>query len=466
MGPPVRPRFRPLGLPPRLALGFAAAIVAVLAAGLFSSLAFSATAQSSASLEEVAARRLAIEELESSLLVAHTALDAYLGTRDPAHREAHGRAASKIAPALERLASPSAGVLAGERGHVDRLGPEIAALRAEHEAALAAADAGAFARALALRRDGVGREALEHARAEIEELDLAGDRLARERQEVWARSIRVANGVFLAAVAMLLVLVALAARLVRDEVRAREENEAARERALALQQRLMAVVSHDLRNPLTGILAAGWSLSRASLPREEGQLARRIVVAGRRMERLIRDLLDWSRLHGGGGIPVSVCDGDVAGVCRSVAEEMADAHVARIRIEREGDTCAVFDPDRLEQIVANLVSNALKYAPGDTPVHVRVVGEESEVRVEVRDEGPGLPPEVRAELFEPFRRGSGAAKGDGGSLGLGLFIVRTLAEAQGARVEVESAPGSTTFAVRIPRRPSAEVVEAGTLRSA
>jgi signal transduction histidine kinase len=466
MGPPVRSRLRPFGLPPRIALGFAVAIGAVLAAALFSSLAFSATAKSSARVEEAAARQLAIEELESSLLVAHTALDAYLGTRDPAHRERHGSATSRIGPALERLASRSAGALAEGRDTVDRLRPEIATLRAEHEAALALADAGVFARALALRRDGVGREALERARMEIEELGLTGARLARERQDVWARSVRVANGVFLVAVAVLLVVVAQAARLVRDEVRGREENEAARERTLALQQRLMAVVSHDLRNPLTGILAAGWSLSRAHLPREEGKLARRIVVAGRRMERLIRDLLDWSRLHGGGGIPVSVRDADVASVCRSVTEEMADTQVPRIRIEREGDTCAVFDPDRLEQIVANLVSNALKYAPGDTPVHVRVVGEESEVRVEVRDEGPGLPPEVRAGLFEPFLRGRGAAKGDG-SLGLGLFIVRTLAEAQGARVEVESAAGrGTTFAVRIPRRPSAEVAAAATLRTA
>jgi signal transduction histidine kinase len=160
-----------------------------------------------------------------------------------------------------------------------------------------------------------------------------------------------------------------------------------------------------------------------------------------------------------------VCDGDVADVCHRVAEELSDSQVARIRIEREGDSSAVFDPDRLEQVVANLVSNALKYAPADTPVHVRVVGGEAEVRVEVRDEGPGLPPEVEAGLFEPFRRGPGAAKGDG-SLGLGLFIVRTLADAQGAKVEVDSAPGrGTAFTVRIPRKPGPWLVAATALRA-
>jgi signal transduction histidine kinase len=461
---PSRSRLRPLGLPPRIALGFAAAIAALGAAGIFAAVAFSTTKRSSALAEAVSARQLAIEEVESALLVAHTALDAHLGTRDPAHRARHLRAGGKIASGLERLAA-LVGPGTADRARVERIRVEVAALADEHRAALALADAGAFDRALALRHEGGGREALERAKAELEELELASQRLAAERQALWGRRVQLSNAIFVIASGVLLVLVAFAARLVRDEVRAREENEAARDRALALQQRLMAVVSHDLRNPLTGILAAAWSLSRARLPDAEAQLARRMVAAGRRMERLIRDLLDWSRLHAGGGIPVSVCDADVADVCRHVAEEQSEAQLARVRLEREGDTRAVFDPDRLEQIVANLLSNALKYAPGATPIHVRVTGEGDEVVVEVRDEGPGLPEEVRAELFEPFRRGHTAASGDGG-VGLGLFIVRTLADAQGARVDVETAPGrGTAFRVRVPRRPSEEIL-AATLRSA
>jgi len=109
------------------------------------------------------------------------------------------------------------------------------------------------------------------------------------------------------------------------------------------------------------------------------------------------------------------------------------------------------------------VSNALKYAPGETPVRIRVTGEDGEVVIEVHDEGPGLPAEVRAQLFEPFRRGR-AAGADGG-LGLGLFIVRTLADAQGARVEVESGAGrGTTFRVGVPRRASGKAL-AATLRA-
>src|SRR5512139_2382585 len=174
MGPP-RSRFRPLGLPPRIALGFAAAIGAVLAAGLFSSLAFSTTAQSSALAEEATARQLAIEELESALLVGHTALDAYLGTRELGHRDRHDQAAGRISPALERLAALSAGTIGSERNHIETIRTDVARLAREHAAALAFADAGAFDRPLALRRAGAGREALEHAKVEIEELELAGE---------------------------------------------------------------------------------------------------------------------------------------------------------------------------------------------------------------------------------------------------------------------------------------------------
>jgi signal transduction histidine kinase len=441
---------RCLGLPPRVALGFAAALVALVAAGSFSSAALSAQGASSRLVSEAAQTALAIEEVESALLVAHTALDAYLGARDPAHRQRHQRATAKLAPTVGELARLAGRFAAAERDVVERIAPEVATLRAEHDEVLARADGGDLAGARALRGELRGTEALERAMVSLDLLELHVGRLADERQGAWARSVRSSNAVFLLAHAALLVLILLAARRVREEIRAREENEAAHERALAVQRRLMAIVSHDLRNPLTGVLAAGWSLSRAELPREQAVLARRIMVAGRRMERLIRDLLDWSRFQGGAGIPVTVCEADLHDVCRRIADEHADRQAARIQLTRAGDTRAIFDPDRMEQVVANLLGNALKYAPPETAVHVRAVGEEDEVRLEVRDEGPGLPPEVRSELFAPFNRGRGAV--DETSLGLGLFIVRTLAEAQGATVEVESAPGrGTSFVVKLRR---------------
>jgi signal transduction histidine kinase len=218
----------------------------------------------------------------------------------------------------------------------------------------------------------------------------------------------------------------------------------------------MAVVGHDLRNPLSGILATGWALGRLNLPPEAARMARRIVVAGRRMERLIRDLLDWSRVQGGAALRIAARPADLHDVCQRIADELGDRDGARLRIEREGDTRAVFDADRLEQIVCNLVSNALRHAPAETPVRVRAVGDGDEVRLEVQDEGPGVPQEARARIFEAFQQGP---DGHRAGLGLGLFIVRALAEAHGGTVELASTPGRTTFVVRLRRGPLDETAE-------
>jgi signal transduction histidine kinase len=166
------------------------------------------------------------------------------------------------------------------------------------------------------------------------------------------------------------------------------------------------------------------------------------------MESLVRDLLDWSRTQRGGPIPVSTRESELDEVCRRVADEFQERE--RIRVEREGDTRARFDPDRMQQVVGNLLVNALRYAPPGTPVVVRAVGASDEVRVEVHDQGRGIPPEEQPAIFEAFQRGRGEV-GSGLGLGLGLFIVRAVAEAHGGRVDVTSAPGRTTFVVRLPR---------------
>lgn len=450
---PSRPNRRFLGLPPRIAIGFGAAVVSLAAAAVFATVALSARTGLSALHEHAAGDQLALEEVESTLLVAHSALDAYLGTRDPRARARHLRALSKLEPALGALPALPA-LDPAERSEIDGLLPEVEAVESELAKALALADAGSFAEARALRARGVGTGALERAKDAIEVLEVQEkariDRLkaAAEREAV------VSTDVFLLAIAAMLVLVALAGRLVRDEIRARERNEDEREQALKVQRRLLAVVSHDLRNPLTGILTAGWALARAESPQGSAALARRIVAAGQRMERLIRDLLDWSRIHAGADIPLALCDADAYDVCRRITDELSLRQHGRISLEREGDTSAVFDPDRMEQVVANLVANALKYSPTDAPVRVRVVGEESSVGIEVLDEGPGIPPDTRTQLFQPFRRGLNGDSRDPSRVGLGLFIVRTLTEAQGGRIEVDSAPGrGTRFVVRLPRPP-------------
>ncbi|HYG69193.1 MAG TPA: HAMP domain-containing sensor histidine kinase, partial [Anaeromyxobacteraceae bacterium] len=220
-----------------------------------------------------------------------------------------------------------------------------------------------------------------------------------------------------------------------------------------LQQRLMAMVGHDLRTPLSGITWNAALLVRSGLPHAEADLVRRISASAKRMERLIRDVLDYGRVHAGAGIPIAPEPGDLAVICREVVEQSHDA-AHPVSLAANGETTGTWDADRVEQVVANLVANAVKYGPAGRPVSVRLHGEPDAVRIEVHDEGGGIPPTVRSRLFEPWRCGDGVE--GKGSVGLGLFIVRTLAEAHGGTVSVDSdAERGTTFTVRLPRRVSA-----------
>ncbi len=446
-------------------MGFGAAIVSLAVAGLFAMQALAARTFESALYAHASEDQLALEEVESALLISHTALDAYLGMREASHRERHLRAVGKLESALAGLSRVVALDPTGQED-VARLMPELEKVRGEQDRVIELADAGLISEARALRARGEGTAAAGRAKDIIDQLETHAEIEVGTRRAAAERNATASKNIFLGAIGVLLVLVALAARLVRDEIRARERNEHERAEALEVQRRLMAVVSHDLRNPLTGILAAGWALSRAELPGDASQLARRIVTAGRRMERLIRDVLDWSRLHAGAGVPLTFCDADAWDVCRRIAEELSEQQGGRVELRHEGDTHAVFDPDRMEQVVGNLVMNALKYSPPDKRVQVRVAGEEAAVRIDVRDEGPGIPEGAREDLFEPFTTSRNGDSKDESRVGLGLFIVRTLTEAQGGRIAVESEPGrGTTFSVRIPRSVAAHVARGAERRT-
>lgn len=446
-----------LGLPKRVAAGFAVALASLVASGVLTGVTLGKRTDASVAAELAADTQLAIEELESAMLVADAALDAYVAGGDARHRARYETARDMIPGALERLTRVVAAEGVDEDGrHLGRLRPAVKRLVDGQGRALALADAGRRAEARMLRATEAAPP-LERAHAALDALE---EREAGEvvRTMALSKSTRlISNGVFLGLDVVLLVCVLGAVRVVRQEIRVRDEHEAELARAQEVQQRLVAVVSHDLRNPLSGILTAAWALARADLPDDAKRAARRIMAAGRRMERLIRDLLDWSRAKAGAEIPVHLREADLYELCVRVADDLRDPRFHRIEIVRQGDTLAEFDPDRMEQVVANLISNALKYGDPERPVRVGAVGEERAVRLEVHDEGPGLDPAIQASIFEPFHRAPREHPGARTSVGLGLFVVRTLSEAQGAQVNVESVPGrGTTFVVTVPRAPRPE----------
>ncbi len=216
-----------------------------------------------------------------------------------------------------------------------------------------------------------------------------------------------------------------------------------------LQERLVAIVGHDLRTPLQVIhLGVSTALRSAGLSPELERTLGRVARSAQRMRGIIDDLLDFSRARQGQGIPVAKGPLDLAEVCRRALAELAPLSGGRtLSLEVHGDTALEGDAGRLLQVASNLVGNAVQHGTG--PVEVDLRGDGDEVTLEVRNGGPAIAPEVLPHLFEPFRRGGG--EGSDGSIGLGLFIVREVVRAHGGAVEVRSDEGGTAFTVRLPR---------------
>lgn len=249
-----------------------------------------------------------------------------------------------------------------------------------------------------------------------------------------------------------------AARALENEVAARRQaEESARldARRASFGDQLIGIVSHDLRNPLNTVaLTAAVMARRGALVAADAQLVQRILNAAERAGRLIRDLLDFTQARLGGRIPVQPVRANLHELLESVLPEIEAAHPGRIACSLDAiDPWGELDPDRLAQVVENLVLNALKYGAegGTVRVGTRVDGDW--LVLHVHNDGPPIPAANVPVIFEPLQRG--AADGQHSpdrSIGMGLFIVKHLVEAHGGDISVEStAADGTTFAVRLPR---------------
>ncbi len=235
-------------------------------------------------------------------------------------------------------------------------------------------------------------------------------------------------------------------RLHEAERRAREEAE----RIGETQRLMMGAVSHDLRSPLQVIrVAAGILLKHDGLVGAPAERAARIERNAGRMEAIMRDLLDYTRARQGEPLRVERRPVDLEAVCRRVLAEMRTVHGGRdVAFTACGPCAGAWDPDRIEQALTNLTSNALVHGGPRCRVAVALRGDAESVVCEVWNDGPPIPAGAQEAIFEPFRRAGGGASG----LGLGLFIVREIARAHGGSVRVESSAGAgTSFRLRLPR---------------
>jgi signal transduction histidine kinase len=217
-----------------------------------------------------------------------------------------------------------------------------------------------------------------------------------------------------------------------------------------LKSTILRSVSHDLRNPITAIMAAGEASGSPTLddPERRRELATVITVEAARLSDLVEKLLDMSRLEGGVAVPQRIsCS--VEEIVESALERMPDGGVD-FKIKADPTLPSVWaDAAQLERALANLLDNSKRYANGK-PVEVTVEGNQDEVVVRIADHGPGVDADERERIFEPFYRSRENGVTHRGGAGLGLAIAKGFIEANGGRIGVEPAGPGATFRIELP----------------
>lgn len=225
------------------------------------------------------------------------------------------------------------------------------------------------------------------------------------------------------------------------------------------RERLIGIVSHDLRNPVAVIAMAATVLRRWEQmdPKAVDQAVVRIKSSAERVFAMIRDLLDFTQARLGGSIPLARKPGDLQAIVRQVVDEMEAAHPHRaIALQHHGDATGAWDAARMAQVIGNLLSNAIAYSPDDSVIRVSTGKEGSEVVLSIRNDGEPIPEALLPRLFEPMQRASADLTNVSRSVGLGLYIVKHIVEAHGGSVSVRSEEAfGTELRVALPVGPSA-----------
>lgn len=236
--------------------------------------------------------------------------------------------------------------------------------------------------------------------------------------------------------------------------RARRAEEEGERRSHAVDT-ILGVVGHDLRNPLGAIhMSAALLQKRGGLEGWQARTVERMRSSAGRMGRIIADLLSYTRTRLGSGIPIHRGGADLRAVVQRVVDELRAANPDReILVEAPdgADLAGAWDPDRLEQVASNLVSNAVDHGDPDTPVRVALAAAEGEVTLTVRNAGPGLPPETMEHLFEPFCRPPDERSRKASGLGLGLYICREIVRGHGGEISALASDGEMAVTVVLPR---------------
>lgn len=219
----------------------------------------------------------------------------------------------------------------------------------------------------------------------------------------------------------------------------------------------LAILSHDLRSPLTTMTMAGALLSRPSAdPSSSVQIGARVARSAATMTTMVNDLLEFARTQLGGRMPVTPSLGDIGEICKRAVEDASAAHPkCKFQLSTTGEMIGDFDAPRLAQLFSNLLNNAAQYRSDDQPVTITACGDADTAVVQVTNFGRQIPAASLQAIFDPLVQ---LAMSDehkapnATSIGLGLFIAREIASAHGGTIGAESSlERGTVFTVRLPR---------------
>ncbi len=216
----------------------------------------------------------------------------------------------------------------------------------------------------------------------------------------------------------------------------------------------LGILGHDLRDPLSTVILGGQLLLEGGIDDATArEVVTRIVATGERMHHLVTDLLEAVRTQLGGHIPLQRREADLGDTVRNIVGEFTTAHPDRdVHVSISGDSRGQWDDKRIGQAVANLTANAFRYGADGTPIGISVAADD-EVTIAVHNDGPAIPEERRASLFDPFvsvNAGDAGAE-DSQRLGLGLYIAKAIVDGHGGRIAVDSTPErGTTFTIHLP----------------
>jgi signal transduction histidine kinase len=233
----------------------------------------------------------------------------------------------------------------------------------------------------------------------------------------------------------------------------------------------LAILGHDLRSPLSAIANSSLYLgSPGLLPMGEPlDAARRINRSAAKMGVMIKDLLEYTRTRLGRAIPISPENTSMEPICKAAVDEIRAVHPERVfRLETSGELHGQFDGERLQQVLANLLDNAVQHGTSTEPITLRAYGEPDRVTVQVKNFGRPIPADQLQVIFDPLVQIPAAVTSErgemSGSLGLGLYIASEIVKMHGGTIVAESsAREGTVFSARLPR---ASVKTAGVYRAA